>query len=96
MACGLFIAVCGLLSSFGVLALECVGSVAVALGFSCPAACGILVPQPGIELISLALEGGFLTIGPPGKSPVFCCFWMGCSIYIMSVWFIVLRPVFSY
>ena len=33
-----------------------------------PEACGILVPQPGIEPASLALEGQFLTYGPPGKS----------------------------
>ena len=31
-------------------------------------ACGILVPRPGIEPASSALEGGFLTTGPPGKS----------------------------
>ena len=37
-------------------------------GFVAPAACGILVPQPGIEPTSPALEGGFLTTGPPGKS----------------------------
>ena len=30
--------------------------------------CGILVPQPGIELISPALQGRFLTTGPLGKS----------------------------
>ena len=34
-----------------------------------PKACGILVPQPGIKPTSSALEGGFLTTGPPGKSP---------------------------
>ena len=28
---------------------------------------GSLVPQPGIEPVSSALEGGFLAIGPPGK-----------------------------
>ena len=28
-------------------------------------------PQPGIEPASLALEGGFLTTGPPGKLPQF-------------------------
>ena len=28
---------------------------------------GILVPQPGIEPTSPALEGGFLTTGPPEK-----------------------------
>ena len=30
--------------------------------------CGILVPRPGIEPASPALEGGFFTTGPPGKS----------------------------
>ena len=39
-------------------------------GLSCCMACGILVPQPGIRLSYPALEGGFLTAGPPGKSPV--------------------------
>ena len=38
------------------------------LQLSCPSARGILVPQPGIEPASLALEGWFLTTGPPGKS----------------------------
>ena len=28
----------------------------------------ILVPRPGIELLSPALQGRFLTTGPPGKS----------------------------
>ena len=35
---------------------------------SCPTACGILVPRPGIEPISLALEDRFLTTESPGKS----------------------------
>ena len=29
-------------------------------------ACGILAPQPGIEPALPALEGDFLTTGPPG------------------------------
>ena len=33
-------------------------------------ACGILVPQPGIEPVSPALEGGVSTTGPPGRSPL--------------------------
>ena len=37
------------------------GSVAVAQGLSCSAACGILVPGPEIEPASPALQGGFLT-----------------------------------
>ena len=36
-------------------------------GFAAPTACRTLVPQPGTELAS-ALEGGFLTTGPPEKS----------------------------
>ena len=30
-------------------------------------ACGIFVPQPGIELVPSALEGKILTTGSPGK-----------------------------
>ena len=55
-------------SSCGTRASEHVGPVVVVCGLSCPVACGILVPQPGIEPTSPALEGRFLTTGPPGKS----------------------------
>ena len=34
-----------------------------------PVACGILVPQLGLEPLSAALQGRFLTTRPPGKSP---------------------------
>ena len=34
----------------------------------CPMACVILPPQPGAEPMFPALEGRFLTTGPPGKS----------------------------
>ena len=93
--CGLFVAGCRLLSSCcvqaaehrlsscGVQAPECVGSVVVAHGLNCPAACGILVPWVEIESKSPALEDGFLTTGPWGKSLYpnlyifsFCCFWI--------------------
>jgi len=37
-------------------------------GVSCPAACGVVVSLPGIEPVFPALEGGFLTAGPPGNS----------------------------
>ena len=43
------------------------GSVGVACGLGCSMACGILVPQPGIEPKSPALQGGFLTTEPPDK-----------------------------
>ena len=62
MVHGLFLAARGLLSSCGM------GSVVVAHRLSCPAASGIFVPPPGIEPVSPALEGGFLTNGPSGKS----------------------------
>ena len=38
------------------------------LGLRGPAGCGVLVPGSGIEPQSPALEGGFLTTGPPGRS----------------------------
>ena len=50
------------------LLLRRAGSVVAARVLSCPEACGILVPRPRIEPASPALEGGFFTIGPPGKS----------------------------
>ena len=37
-------------------------------GFFGPEACGILVPRPGMEPASPALEGEVLTTGQPGKS----------------------------
>ena len=36
-------------------------------GLSCPVACGILIPPPGIKPESPALEGGFSTTGPQGS-----------------------------
>ena len=35
---------------------------------SCSSTCGILVLQPGIKPVSPALEGSFLSTGPPGES----------------------------
>ena len=43
-------------------------SLAGAHGLSCPVARRILVPQPGIQPTSPAMEGRFLATGPPGKS----------------------------
>ena len=42
-------------------------SLDAARGFSCPRACGILVPQPGTKPMPPALEGGLLNTGPPGS-----------------------------
>ena len=43
----------------------------VARRLICPAAFGILVPPPGIQPASPALEAGFFTTGPPAKSLAF-------------------------
>ena len=49
--------------------LQSVGSIVVVHnGLSCPISWRIPVPRPGIEPVSPALEGRFLTTGPPGKS----------------------------
>ena len=42
-------------------------------------ACGILVPQPGIQPGSPDLEGGFQTAGPPVKSPEFILAYHGVA-----------------
>ena len=44
-----------------------------------PEACGILAPRPGIEPVSPALEGGFLTTGPSEKS---------LEIHFSLAWFV--------
>ena len=66
------LAVLGL--SYGSWDLPCiiVDLFCVACRLSCPVACGILVPWPGIEPESPALQVTFLTAGPRGKS--FGCF----------------------
>ena len=43
-------------------------SVIEAHRINCLVACGILVPRPGIEPASPALQGRFLITGPPRKS----------------------------
>ena len=48
--------------------LWCVDSVVLLHELNCSTACGILVPQPGIEPASSELQGGFLTTELPGKS----------------------------
>ena len=78
------VVVCGFsLCSCGTQAPGCMGSVVCGVqalllrhassavlvhGLNCPAACGILVPRPGIESTSPELEGRFFTAGPLGKS----------------------------
>ena len=40
------------------------------------------VPGPGIEPVSPALAGGFLTTGPPGKSPNLLIFILNTKINV--------------
>ena len=47
-------------------------SLVVAHRLGCPMAGGTLVPRLGIKPMSPALEGRFLTTGPPRKSPRIC------------------------
>ena len=61
-SCGVGLACCS------TCALEHSSSRIVVYGLRGSAACGILVPQPGIEALFHSLERGFLTSGPPGKS----------------------------
>ena len=49
------------------LLLSYTDSLIVAHGLSCSEASGILVPGPGIEPLSLALQVRLLTTGPPAK-----------------------------
>ena len=58
-------------SSCGTWTLAGTGSAVLTHGLSCLVACEMLVPRPGIKLLSPALDGGFLTTGPPEKVPVF-------------------------
>ena len=73
------------------LPLQCLGSVVVTLSccgtpaqFLCGIV-GILVPLPGIELTSPALQGGFLTTGPPGKSLLFNNFMDDLNITLKGI-----------
>ena len=54
-------------------------SVAAASRLNSPMTCGILVPRPRIKLTFPVLQGGFLTTGPPGKSPKFFTFLVSSS-----------------
>ena len=56
----------GINCSYAVVMQLC--SYAVVMQLNCPVACGILLPEPGIEPMSPALEGGVLTTGLSGKS----------------------------
>ena len=74
---GLFVAMCGLslVAASGAVASlatehrlkSAQASVVVVHGLSCPAACGIFVPRPGIQPVFSELADGFLSTVPPGE-----------------------------
>ena len=66
-------------------------SVAVC-GFSCPKAHGILVPWSGIEPMSLTLEGGLLTTGPPENPYSFQTTWALHLLVDFFISFIIFQP----
>ena len=59
------------------LSLRHASSVVVACELSCSVACGILVPRPGIEPGSPALEGDSLPLDHQGSPPMYC--FMRCA-----------------
>ena len=79
----LSIAACGLPFSYSMHASERMGSAAAVCGLSYLGACGILVLSPGIEPASSALEGRFITTGPPRKSH---CWIFDCEAFFHSLW----------
>ena len=60
--------------------------------FSCPKARGILVPWSGIEPMSLTLEGGFLTTGPPENPYSFETTWALHLLVDFFISFIIFQP----
>ena len=52
-------------------------------GLVAPWHVGILIPHPGIELASPALQGGFLTTGPPEQ----CLEILFKKVYSLEVYF---------
>ena len=56
----------------------------VVCGFICSVACVILVSQPEIRPASPALQGEFLTTGPPGKPHKYSLYM--CVCVCVCVW----------
>ena len=59
---------CAILTFLKMLLICLHGILVVACGLTCPLHVGFLVPRPGIEPASPALEGRFLSPGPLGQS----------------------------
>ena len=58
-----------------------IASLVATLRLSCPTACGILIPQPGIKPgISPALESRFLTTGPTSEVSLLYTLNLYCAV----------------
>ena len=81
LSCSLlfFLAVLDLLQGAGFLQLQSACCLIVAHGLSCPAACGILVPRPGIKPHLPELQGRLLPSRPPGFLLFDQCFSRLCT-----------------
>ena len=64
----------------------CKALVVVVHRLHCSVAWGILVPWPEIELASPALQGRFLTSGPPGKSLIHVVVHSCWSVILIARW----------
>ena len=73
----LFLATSGLSCSRQARWVGCVGSLVKTRSFSCRKACGILVPEPGIEPMSCALAGALDQRGSPRDCFLFQWDWVG-------------------
>ena len=72
-------------------ALELMGSEVVACQLSCSAACEILITLLGIEPLSPAWQGEFLTTRPPGKFYEILCIGL---LFPLSDWLIFDADIF--
>ena len=68
-------------------ARELTDSEVVACQLSCSAACEILITLLGIEPLSPAWQGEFLTTRPPGKFYEILCYWVVVSAFrLVNIW----------
>ena len=80
----LYLSALGLSCGMQDLWLWCADSLISAHRLRSSAACGIIVPQPWFEPLSPALQGRFLTTGPPGKSLYFHSCSLSTSTYTQA------------
>ena len=87
----IYLAALGLSCSTGRCSLWHTDSLGAAHKLSFSMSYEILVPQPGIKPASPALQGRFLTTGPPKKSHEWCLY----SLTNMTKWYFQFSPLFQ-